>query len=184
MNNPIKMPNRLLNQHQQDKIDNVINDIFAKHEANTDQYSHIENIIKDEKIKITEKEFGEDLSGMLLRDGDSWRIIVNKGDSIKRKIFTIAHELGHYFLHRDQRDEFIDGMYTQSFTRSEAEKYKDQEVEANEFAGQLIMPKQIIEREFAGLSKIDISNVNNLSAKLGVSNFAMTTRLRNLDYVV
>jgi len=33
--------------------------------------------------------------------GDAPQIIVNKAISPSRKIFTIAHELGHYLLHRD-----------------------------------------------------------------------------------
>ncbi len=62
-------------------------------------------------------------------------IILNKSiDSVERKIFTIAHELGHILLHKD------------TFKSSEImeEKNSDEEHEANLFAGELLCPQEAV----------------------------------------
>lgn len=55
-------------------------------------------------------------------------------NDIGRDRFTIAHEIGHYFLHRD-------GC---SYARGEFDvpKYRDPEWQANTFASSLLIPKE------------------------------------------
>jgi len=60
------------------------------------------------------------VSGQLIKldtkSGDDWEIVVNEEHSSNRQRFTIAHELGHYFLHRGS----IDGtLEDNTFYRSE-----------------------------------------------------------------
>jgi Zn-dependent peptidase ImmA (M78 family) len=123
-----------------------------------------------------------DVSGMLLRGKDGWEIIVNTTDSETRKLFTIAHELGHYFLHRDEETRFVDGSLV--FNRSEADKYNQREKEANEFAGSLIMPEQVIVDQVGADKTTEITekDVLSLAKEFGVSSLAALTRLRNLEY--
>ena len=53
-----------------------------------------------------------------------------------RRRFTIAHELGHYFLHFSDNDkEFKDSVFYRSL------EYNNEEIEANEFAANLLMPE-------------------------------------------
>jgi Zn-dependent peptidase ImmA (M78 family) len=108
-----------------------------------------------------------------------WVIYVNRHDSQQRKLFTIAHELGHFFVHRELCDEFVDG---QLISRSEQERYALQELEANEFAGNLIMPEAIVRERAVG--KITSDTLLSLARSFGVSTLAMETRLRNLGYEV
>lgn len=123
-----------------------------------------------------------DISGMLIRGKDGWEIIVNSTDSEKRKLFTIAHELGHYFLHREEEDRFVDGSLV--FNRDEINKYTQRELEANEFAGSLIMPEQEIIKQVGEDKGVAIKekDVLCIAKRFGVSSLAALTRLRNLEY--
>jgi Zn-dependent peptidase ImmA (M78 family) len=53
-----------------------------------------------EGIQVNNAKFTDDnLVGMIVKRGDDVAILVNQDDPPFRKRFTIAHELGHYFLH-------------------------------------------------------------------------------------
>lgn len=66
--------------------------------------------------------------------------------SVERRIFSAAHELGHLMLHPD------------AFDVTNAEESKDEELEANSFAGHFLMPDDGFRREWneaAGLPFVD-----------------------------
>src|SRR5258708_40276309 len=50
----------------------------------------------------------DEISGMLVLKDDQAIIGVNVNHSITRQRFTTAHELGHYFLHKEPGKVFID----------------------------------------------------------------------------
>src|SRR5690554_6662521 len=63
----------------------------------------LSNIIFNENIRVESFSFkNEDICGMLIIDQYEKTIVYNKNQSNERRNFTIAHELGHYFLHRDK----------------------------------------------------------------------------------
>ena len=84
------------------------------------------------------------LSGLILYDGRDKKfvIIVEKTKPKNRQYFTIAHELGHYFLHKDilrEKSLVVDGdtiLY-----RLDNGLSNIQESEANYFAASLLMPE-------------------------------------------
>lgn len=81
----------------------------------------------------------DDISGKLQKEeSGKWIIYVNSLHHPKRQRFTLAHELGHYFLHRDRAIEFVDKALYRSSQMS------SMEYEANNFAGALLMPKNLI----------------------------------------
>ena len=58
------------------------------------------SLVKKIGIDIRTAEFSNDnIAGTILKKNKDLKIIVNKNDFIERQRFTIAHELGHYFLH-------------------------------------------------------------------------------------
>src|SRR5690606_38966265 len=62
-----------------------------------------------------------------------------------RRRFTIAHEIGHYCLHlSDSKRGFVDTKTTMSRSESYWDIYESQ---ANSFAAELLMPKQLISSE-------------------------------------
>lgn len=107
----------------------------------------------------------------------------NKYESRRR--FTLAHELGHFCLHREANTSgFIDSQKTMSRTASYWDQY---ESEANNFAAQLLMPKDLIIEEgrliIQEYSDDSISAklfIEKISEKFQVSNKAMEYRLKNI----
>lgn len=82
--------------------------------------------------------------GMLVRNPDDvaeWGIFYNGSASLERQRFTIAHELGHFILHRDREV---------SFQCDKASVYSGQDTlamierEADDFASNLLMPGDVL----------------------------------------
>ena len=102
-------------------------------------------------------------------------IIVKKSDPWFRKVFTIAHELGHYYLHTHKSSEIF---YRQDLDSLVDGDEKDQEQEANWFAASLLMPKTILIRFWMLIRDID-----ELAQRFGVSSTACYYRLKNLGMI-
>lgn len=177
------MANVLLDNQAIKDIEQLVEGLIAEYGGEEFDYKVlVRRIAEGEKIELREAEL-RDVSGALYKNDGKWILVVNSGDATARKIFTIAHELGHYFLHKKNSDQFVDGGLVNSFyLRSETEKFNRAELEANEFAGNLLMPKKEIEAIMAGKEVFSYEDVALLASKFGVSDFAMNTRLKNLNY--
>lgn len=107
-------------------------------------------------------------------DKASKTIYIAENDPYTRKAFTIAHELGHFFLHKEKEKE--------TFFRSNAllldKEEKEDEQEANCFAASILMPKNIVIRYF-NVTR----NIERLADIFGVSNSAMSWRLKNIGLI-
>ncbi len=71
--------------------------------------------------------------------------------SLARKRFVIAHEIGHLIMHKDIKlpdDNFYNFNLIEGL--EDFLKYGSHEVEANEFAGELLIPTHLFERETSG----------------------------------
>lgn len=136
------------------------------------------SIAKTYGIDVYTSKFDNGVSGAIRynNENEKFEIIVNKNNVVARRRFTIAHELGHYFLHRDMlmnSDVHIDTLYRLA-TQIDKET-KEQEKEVDYFAGALLMNRIAIER------LIDNYNVEEMAEIFGVSSSAMTVRLSVLD---
>lgn len=87
-------------------------------------------------VKVEFLPLPDDVSGFLQRHDNQWVIGINAFHHKNRQRFTLAHELGHYFLHRD-RGEFVDKALFRSETEQDALEY-----DANKFASILLMPEE------------------------------------------
>lgn len=96
-------------------------------------------------------------------------IYVDASENEARQRFTIAHELGHYVERINQ------GQSDFAFIDERGTKYDLHEFYADEFAGNMLMPEDEIQR----LQRDQRSNVE-MAAHFGVSPAAMTTRLKRL----
>jgi Zn-dependent peptidase ImmA (M78 family) len=157
----------------------------------------VKEIAEGERIAVRFQPFhGEtDVSAVLKRDGDTAVIGVNSAHSAKRQRFSIAHELGHFFLHPDE-NLFVD--FGDRLNRSASVKYRNtlssqatdsEEIEANRFAATLLMPSSFIRRCMESMLEAtpDISAdeaVEKLAQDFFVSRQAMEFRLLNLGYLV
>lgn len=96
-------------------------------------------------------------------------IFVNATDPQTRKIFTLAHELGHYFLHNNAADV----LYRESKTAKNTLGS-----EADLFAAELLMPESVI-RFYWPIAE----SIQQLADIFSVSYSAMLNRLRYLDFI-
>lgn len=80
--------------------------------------------------------------------GDSFRIIICSMQSEKRRRFSIAHELGHLFLHMGYciDEELWNSNEDNSFFRSLS---GEKEYQAHEFAAAFLMPKDEFKKVMA-----------------------------------
>lgn len=127
----------------------------------------------------------EDLSGFLLFQNGEALIGINGGHAATRQRFSVAHEIGHLLLH-PQRD-YIDRKFPVYFRDENSSKAEVKaEIEANQFAAELLMPKVMLEAILARHVDIDIEEqeiVGLLAKKFGVSAQALTFRLVNLGRI-
>lgn len=104
----------------------------------------------------------ENIAGFL--DIKNKEIYVNADDSLGRKRFTIAHELGHYML--EHKIDKYDVLYRKAISDysgySDEEKVREQE--ANYFAGCLLVPENILSQTLLDAG-IDIDKDELLSNK-------------------
>src|SRR5439155_5185179 len=102
-------------------------------------------------IKVFNARFSDDnLVGMIARRGQDVTMLVNYSDPPFRKRFTIAHELGHHFLHLIQDGEYVDKeanlFRQQSGDEHEITPTRRQEIQANLFAASLLMPEDEVRK--------------------------------------
>jgi Zn-dependent peptidase ImmA (M78 family) len=147
----------------------------------------IKSIIKDLDIILSPYDLGKDVSGVLVIDGNKCKIGYNSTESHVRQRFTLAHELGHFILHRNKEQEvFVDNV-SYMFRKSDAKTSKGYKIEkeANQFAAAILMPKGLIEDQIESLNDNSLSDhdlICELSKIFKVSQIAMTYRLNNLGY--
>lgn len=139
----------------------------------------VERMVREQGITVRRGDL-EDVSGLLLRDGDAAVIGVNSTQSKVRQRFTIAHEFGHFMLHEGIRDH-VDHGYRVNFRDRESALARDvEEIEANFFAASLLMPKRLLDSRDAVNAIDDDALVSKLATEFNVSRHAMSLRLANV----
>ena len=84
----------------------------------------------------------EDCEGRLVVNGDKGVITVKDSEDYPgRTRFSIAHELGHFELHRKQNQSWSCSSFDLE-NRFKSESVKDLEEEANSFASELLLPSK------------------------------------------
>jgi Zn-dependent peptidase ImmA (M78 family) len=143
----------------------------------------IENVARALGAKVLYAPYeGDDLAGMLINGGERPIIAVNSAHHKNRQRFTIAHECGHLVLghtstsHVDRTFEVIRRDATSSMATDMSE------VEANQFAAELLMPLKFLLRDLPEV-RIDFESdekLASLAKRYGVSAQAMAYRIANL----
>jgi len=131
---------------------------------------NVSDVLEDMGVKVRfikstmKKFFGLSVSS---EECGSAVVINQAGDvPVERQIFTAAHEFGHLLLHAS------------SYISDELKEDKNQEKEANEFAGYFLMPQKEFERvwnENRGLHWVD--NILNTKRRFRVSYKTVIRRL-------
>lgn len=115
-------------------------------------------------------------------EGCKFRIEINKDTSKNRKKFTVAHELGHLFMHMGYifNSEVWEQQKTgDCYLRS---GYSEKEYEANEFAAALLMPKAELSKYIDALEGPEV-NLSEVADHFNVSALAAFNRCKFLDLI-
>jgi|TARA_R110000868_G_scaffold99251_3_gene273272 Zn-dependent peptidase ImmA (M78 family) len=98
----------------------------------------------------------------------------------QRKRFVAAHELGHFFLHK-KLEFHLDNQKTLSWHRLEETYQKGiQEIEANDFAGELLMPEKVF-KEFISGESFGQALIKEISLRFNTSLTSVIFRMITLD---
>jgi hypothetical protein len=158
--------------------------------------SHYGMLVRErERLSFIAGVAGAHVSGLLLPGPRE--IWVDAEEAVRapvRRRFTIGHELGHWVLHCDlgQTDTAVVRCRTESLSEEGAvedgqrgphlagfDLYPPPELEANQFAAAMLMPRALVEKEHAWVD----GNVARLAERFGVSTIAMGRRLWFLEQV-
>lgn len=104
-----------------------------------------------------------------------WGIFYNSRISSQGRInFTLAHELGHFLLHRIAHPDGI-RCGEQDMVRWDSD-YARLEQQANTFAANLLMPLDDFRRRIAANSRVDLDQISDIADRYKVSLIAATLR--------
>ena len=145
----------------------------------------VKKLAKKLKVIVSSEDLEDKVSGFLAVDDDNATIVVNSNHHENRKRFTMAHELGHFVLHKGKMPLFLDTNLKFYRSAVHSEHSAEIEMEANAFAAELLMPKLLIEKiiETYDLDITDEYDNYQLSKKLKVSEQALTIRLVKLELI-
>lgn len=148
----------------------------------------VEKVAKHLGAKLKYSPLDEELSGMVYIKDDTPIIGVNALNHPNRQRFTIAHEIAHLCLHRDyitQNVHVDKGFEVSVLYRNvkSAEGTEELEIQANQFAAALLVPKKALLKIMAE-ARTDIDEAPPLeewAKKFKVSKQMLEFRIRNLS---
>ena len=109
------------------------------------------------------------ISGAIRRESDDrYAIFANEKEPLARRRFTYAHELAHFFMHKDA---IGDGVSENMLFRCNLSNA--QEIEANKIAAEILMPQPLLN----GLAEAKKLDVLQLAEIFGVDRPTMLMRL-------
>ncbi len=122
----------------------------------------IKHLQKNYDLKVLQWKFGPKTSGMQLTDGEKVTIGYNSDQHSNRQRFTIAHEIGHLVL-----------GHTHSGADFNLKSRDPHEIEANQFAAELLMPLELLKNDYG----YGATAPKDLAKNYSVSEEAMWWRL-------
>ena len=143
----------------------------------------VEKIVKALGVQLRFSPLDEELSGMVYVKDGTPIIGVNALHHPNRQRFTIAHELGHYMLHREllSSEVHVDKQFKVLMRDANSATGTDTiEIEANKFAAELLLPSFLI-NDLLASNAFDIDDpepMEKLAKKFRVSKQMLEYRIR------
>lgn len=119
-------------------------------------------IKKDRDVSVYPWAFGDNTDGIQVASGDTSTIGYNKNQHPHRQRFTVAHEIGHLLLGHTAKNFILD-----------LNSRKPEEIEANQFAAELLMPLAMLKEDFQNGNK----DIKYIAERYNVSEDAVWWRL-------
>ncbi|MBN3239837.1 ImmA/IrrE family metallo-endopeptidase [Pectobacterium versatile] len=146
---------------------------FAKEHGISIEPLDVTELTKKLGIQMRMEPMEGEESGCLKKDKlGKWIMIINSLQHPHRQRFTIAHELGHFIKHTIIKESFVDTTFFRN------EESNPMEHEANKFAAELLMPKDLFVSYIENISQ----QVNDLAKHFQVSSMAVRIRAKQLGY--
>ena len=158
-------------------IENEANKLLHAHNMQEDVMPPVITLATNLGISVQLAAFkDDDVSGLIRKEDDGYAMYINESHPPTRKRFTIAHEIGHFILHKDEIDAQSEVVDRISGGLMRDGQNSDLERQANQFAAALLMPKETFLEMWKKLSP----NIDLLAEAFGVSAQAASYRLLNL----
>lgn len=140
----------------------------------------VEAVAKSLGIEILCLPLENGTDGLLVKDlpNKPFKAVVNSESSIRRRRFTLAHEIGHYVKKYQQFPSNETAGLVEKRNELSSAGVDPEEIWANQFAAALLMPAPIVMRYWASGMRIE-----EMADKLNVSIAALGHRLDNLKLV-
>lgn len=145
----------------------------------------VEQIAEREGATVVRQDLDSNLSGMLFRDSGRRVIGINSSQPLTRQRFTVAHEIAHLLLHKGRPMIVDTSIRVNKRDHISSMATDTEEIEANAFAAELLMPRHLVLGEWEKLQRRGRASsgeavLNELALRFGVSSQAMAYRLINL----
>lgn len=128
------------------------------------------------EVKVLLSTLPSGISGQIGESDGKFLIKINRHEARHRQRFTLAHEIAHYLLHREEICK-SDGGWCENILLRSGQPLQ-LEYEANRLAADLIMPPdQLVKRLDYNHEYITEDTIYALSKEFGVSTAAMEIRL-------
>jgi len=150
---------------------------------------NVKAVAKHLGIRILSVELDDDVSGLLITKPNMAYIAIRRDDPPSRQRFSIAHEIGHFFLrHQFEPGEHVHvdrGHRISQRNRRSSTGTNLMEVEANQFAACLLMPGALVRASIEELKAEELydAHITVLADKFNVSEQAMTIRLSAMGFL-
>jgi len=118
------------------------------------------------------------ISGFSLIHPEYPIIFINNSNSFTRQIFTLIHELAHILFGVNGISD-IDDRYFEMMSQ----KDKEIEIKCNRFAGEFLVPIEIIQSELRGINNFDDMFFTRFSRKYKISRIVILRRLLDIDKI-
>ncbi len=182
-----------MTRRRRHQVEKMAADLLAEFGV-TEPPVDVERIARLRGYRVIFERFPGDLSGTLVRDPTSGVTIgINSFQAPARQRFSIAHEIGHAELHKRVGSDgvlFIDPPGTERMHRDELSSTgdDDSEIEANQYAAALLMPRDFIFQAGQRIVEKDESMgvdvfVEKMATRFNASEQAIRLRLVNLGIV-
>ena len=133
-------------------------------------------IAKNLNIDVFQGELPEGISGAIRfnRENQKFQIMVEKRENFKRQRFTVAHELAHYFLQRNELSNASEIHYDMLYRKT----YTHEEEEVDYLASAILMEENMLKK----LYELNLP-IEALAEIFGVTVSDITVRLMQLGVI-
>jgi hypothetical protein len=156
----------LIHPKRADHIRSLAETIADEHSPSTG--TDLNGILADSSIDLVFDDFPESFDGLLIKDKRGFRIVCNRTTGNRPKSarcrFTIAHEVGHYFI-----DEHRVELENRPMPSMGERAIEDNliEREADLFASHLLLPSKVVQKACKATKGLD--GIRQMAARYQVS---------------